>query len=181
MAFQFTPGPLEGLVQIRPAVLRDARGSFFETYKHSEFEAAGIAGPFVQENHSVSQRGVLRGIHYQRPPHAQGKLVRVSQGVCWDVAVDLRPQSPSFLQSFGVELNAEDHTMLYLPPGFGHGFLALSERVEVVYLCTAEYQPASEEGLRWDDPGLAIQWPDAGVPLVLSDRDRHFPLYKFPL
>jgi len=176
MPAEFRQGPLEGLVLIQPRVFPDGRGSFFETFKASEYAANGVPSNFVQDNHSVSVAGVLRGIHFQSPPFAQGKLVRVVRGRVWDVAVDLRPQSPTFGQWFALELSEENRTQLYLPEGFGHGFVTLSDHAEFVYKCTAEYNKASEGGLRWDDPELAIRWPITDVQV--SDKDQQLPFLK---
>ncbi len=173
MPFEFSPTPLDGPVVIRPRVFEDPRGYFLESYKHSEFEEAGIPTAFVQDNHSVSTRGVLRGIHYQLPPHAQGKLVRVTQGAVFDVCVDLRRDSDRFGRWYGLELSEDNHTMLYVPPGFGHGFVVTSERAHFQYKCTAEYDPDAEQGVRWDDPDLAIDWPIRDV--VVSERDEALP------
>jgi len=175
MPASFAPGPLAGLVIIQPRVFPDGRGSFFETYKQSEYAANGVADEFVQDNHSVSTRGVLRGLHFQNSPHAQGKLVRVVQGAVWDVAVDLRPESPTYGQWFGLELSADNRTQLYIPVGFGHGFVTLSETAEFVYKCTAEYNKAREGGVRWDDPTLGIAWPLAGLEVSVSDKDAALP------
>jgi len=177
MPASLVPGPLEGLWIIQPRVFPDGRGSFFETYKQSEYAAAGLDALFVQDNHSVSVKGVLRGLHFQNEPHAQGKLVRVIQGSVWDVAVDLRPQSAACGQWFGLELSAENRTQFYIPPGFAHGFLTLSETAEFVYKCTAEYNKASESGYRWDDPNLAIPWPPLDVPYQISDKDDVLPFW----
>jgi len=175
MPASFVPGPLAGLVVVHPRVFPDGRGAFFETYKRSEYAANGIAEDFVQENHSVSARGVLRGLHYQNAPHAQGKLVRVVAGAVWDVAVDLRPQSATYGQWYGLELSAENRVQFYIPPGFAHGFMTLSDTAEFVYKCTAEYNKASEGGVRWDDPRLAIKWPAVLGELSVSDKDQALP------
>jgi dTDP-4-dehydrorhamnose 3,5-epimerase len=171
--FSFSSGSLDGLVVIEPRRFDDDRGFFMETYKQSEFAAAGIAERFVQDNHSHSRKGVLRGLHYQVEPMAQGKLLRVVSGRVWNVAVDLRPASPTYAKWQGFELSAENRQMLYLPPGFAHGFLTLSAEADLVYKCTAEYDPALEGGLRWDDPELAIAWPYRDV--LVSDRDAAWP------
>jgi dTDP-4-dehydrorhamnose 3,5-epimerase len=170
----FSAGPLAGLVIVQPKIFPDGRGSFFETYKRSEYVANGIVEDFVQDNHSVSSRGVLRGLHFQRDPHAQGKLVRVVVGAVWDVAVDLRPSSPTYGHWHGLELSAENRVQFYVPAGFAHGFVTLSETAEFVYKCTAEYDKASESGIRWDDPSLAIAWPHAG-DLSISEKDKALP------
>jgi dTDP-4-dehydrorhamnose 3,5-epimerase len=173
MPFTFTKTDLDGLLVVQPRAFPDDRGYFLESYKKSEFAAAGIPTSFVQDNQSFSSRGVLRGIHYQLPPHAQGKLVRVLEGVVWDVGVDLRRNSPSFGRWFGLELSGENHTMLYVPPGFGHGFLVLSPTAHFLYKCTAEYDKASEGGVRWDDPELSVEWPTADI--AVSEKDRNLP------
>ena len=173
MPFSFRSASLGGLVVIEPRRFDDDRGFFMETYKESEFAATGVAERFVQDNQSRSRRGVLRGLHYQSEPKAQGKLLRVVSGRVWNVAVDLRSSSPTYAKWQGFELSAENRLMLYLPPGFAHGFLTLSEVADLVYKCTAEYDPALEGGLRWDDPELAIAWPSRDV--LVSDRDAAWP------
>ena len=169
MPFEFVPQALDGVILVRPRVFDDPRGYFLESYKRSEFEAAGIDDDFRQDNVSVSTRGVLRGIHYQLPPHAQGKLVGVARGEVWDVCVDLRRDSPTFGEWCGVSLKDHEHTLLYVPPGFGHGFVVLSETAWFVYKCTREYAPGAERGIRWDDPDLAIDWPLSDV--TVSEKD----------
>ena len=176
MPFTFEPAGLPGLVVIQPRVFPDDRGFFLESYKESEFQRAGISVRFVQDNHSSSVRGVLRGLHYQLPPFAQGKLVRVLEGRVWDVAVDIRPDSPTFRKWYGIELSSQDHRMLYIPPGFAHGFVTLSERAQFFYKCTAEYRKESEAGIRWDDPAIGIAWPLTDV--TVSERDRSLPLFS---
>ena len=173
MPFGFKQGPLEGLVIVEPRLFPDGRGSFMESYKASDYSGAGIAGPFVQDNHSVSSRGTVRGLHFQRQPHAQGKLVRVTRGRVWDVAVDVRKASPTFGKWYGLELSVENRLQFWIPAGFAHGFVALEEGTELQYKCTAEYAPASEGGIRWDDPILAIAWPVAGA--VVSEKDARLP------
>lgn len=174
MPLEFLPQPLDGVVLIEPRVAVDERGWFLEAFRQSEFDAAGIATPFVQDNLSSSSRGVLRGIHYQLPPHAQAKLVSVVRGAIWDVCVDLRRGSPTLGHWLGRELNDANHHMLYIPPGYGHGFVVLSEWAEVAYKCTAEYCPSSERGVRWDDPTVGIAWPVRDV--VVSAKDAAQPL-----
>ncbi len=176
MPFTFQPGGLPGLVIVQPRVFPDARGFFLESFKASDFEKAGIRERFVQDNHSLSERGVLRALHYQLPPFAQGKLVSVLEGKVWDVAVDIRPDSPNFRKWFGIELSGEDHRMLYIPSGFAHGFVTLSERARFFYKCTAEYRKESEAGIRWDDPTIGIAWPTTRV--TVSERDAGLPLLK---
>ncbi len=179
MPFECKNTPLEGVKIIQPRVFKDPRGFFMETYKKSEFETFGIFEEFVQDNHSFSSKGVLRGIHSQSPPFAQGKLVRVVKGAVWDVAVDLQKDSQTFLQWFGIELTEENNTMLYIPPAFGHGFLTLRDNTHFQYKCTADYSPENEVGIRWDDPDIGIGWPVAqvGEPFV-SERDEKLPYLK---
>jgi dTDP-4-dehydrorhamnose 3,5-epimerase len=176
MPFTFNPGEIPGLMIIEPRVFPDERGFFLETYKETDFTAAGIPGPFVQDNHSRSARGIVRGLHFQREPHAQGKLVRVSRGAAWDVAVDIRASSPTFGKWAAVELTEENRRMYYIPPGFAHGFLALVDDTELQYKCTAEYNAAADAGIRWDDPEIAIDWPLNEV--LVSDKDRCLPFFK---
>ena len=178
MPFDFTETPIPGLIEIVPRRYADSRGFFQETYKGSDFYQAGISGPFVQDNHSYSAKNVIRGLHFQTAPHAQGKLVRVVAGRVWDVAVDLRPDSPSFTRWFGTDLTDENGRMLYIPPGFAHGFLALSDGVHLVYKCTAEYHRDSDAGVRWDDPDLAIEWPIATGDAIVSEKDQTLPYLK---
>jgi dTDP-4-dehydrorhamnose 3,5-epimerase len=159
---------------VEPTVWRDARGFFFESYHDDRYAEAGIAGPFVQDNRSFSEGGVLRGLHCQWPNQVQGKLVSVVHGAVWDVAVDIRRGSPSFGRWAGTELNAENHRQLWVPPGFAHGFLVLSETALVTYKCTAHYSPADQMTIRWDDPTLQIAWPLRSAP-VLSPADASAP------
>jgi len=178
MPASFTAGPLPGLVLAQPRVFPDGRGSFFETYKQSEYQANGIAEAFVQDNHSVSAKGVLRGLHFQTGAHAQGKLVRVVRGAVWDVAVDCRPGSPTLGKWYGLVLSAENRTQFYIPPGFAHGFVTITDEAEFCYKCTAEYNKAAEAGIRWDDPTLAIAWPIAGLEISVSEKDAVLPLWN---
>ncbi len=179
MPATFTPGPLPGLVIIEPRYFPDERGFFAETYKASEYKANGVPLAFVQDNHSKSTRGVLRGLHFQKPPHDQGKLVRVIEGTVWDVAVDLRHESPTFMKWFGLELSESNHLMLYIPPGYAHGFVTLSETAQFQYKCTAEYHKDSEGGYRWDDPAFGIEWPLHEV--IVSERDKALPFFASSL
>jgi dTDP-4-dehydrorhamnose 3,5-epimerase len=158
---------------LEPRVFGDARGFFFESFNLRDFEAAtGLRGvTFVQDNHSRSARGVLRGLHYQVPPHAQGKLVRVVRGAVFDVAVDIRPDSPTYGRWVGVELSESNHRQLWIPPGLAHGFLTLSDEADFLYKTTDYYSPAHERCIRWDDPTLAIEWPLGGRAPVLSEKD----------
>lgn len=161
---------LPGVLVIEPVVHRDARGFLLETWRSDRYADAGIPAGFVQDNHSRSARGTLRGLHYQVDV-VQGKLVRCSQGEVFDVAVDLRRGSPGFGRWVGVTLSDREHRQLWIPPGCAHGFYVLSETADLVYKCTAPYAPAHERIVRWDDPDLAIAWPlQGGVPLV-SPKD----------
>lgn len=173
MPFTFHQTDLPGLVVIEPKVFADDRGFFMETYKRSEFEAAGLATAFVQENHSRSLAGTLRGLHAQREPRAQGKLVRVIRGEVFDVAVDIRPGSATFGRWVSVVLSAGNRRSVYVPAGCVHGFCVVSAEAEVLYKTTDEYVPELEYGVRWDDPALAIPWP-VSAP-ILSERDRRWP------
>ena len=173
MGFTFEKTDLPDVILITPRVFKDDRGYFFETYKKSDFVANGIAEEFVQENRSFSIKGVLRGLHYQIHPHAQGKLVACASGSIFDVAVDIRRDSPHFGQWVGFDLTGENGNMLYLPPGFAHGFYTLSDSAQVVYKVTAEYAPHHEAGIMWNDPEIGIEWPAGRV--VLSGRDEEHP------
>jgi dTDP-4-dehydrorhamnose 3,5-epimerase len=171
-----TPLAIPDVLLIEPKVFGDARGFFFESFNQQAFnEATGTSHEFVQDNHSRSTQGVLRGLHYQLPPRAQGKLVRVVQGAVFDVAVDIRKSSPTFGQWVGAELSADNHRQLWIPPGFAHGFLTLSESAEFLYKTTDYYAPQSERCIAWNDPDLAIAWPDAGVAPRLSGKDHVGP------
>lgn len=164
---------LPGVLIFEPQVFGDERGFFLESFNQRAFDqAVGEHVEFVQDNHSRSQRGVLRGLHYQLPPHAQGKLVRVASGRVFDVAVDMRRDSVTFGRWAGSELSAVEHRQLWIPAGFAHGFLVLSDAADFLYKTTNYYAPASEVSVRWDDPRLAITWPDPGAPFRLSDKDR---------
>ena len=163
--------PLEGVLVVRPRVFKDNRGFFYESYNQEAFNAAGISIPFVQDNHSRSARGTLRGLHFQTSP-GQAKLVRCSLGLIWDVAVDIRPNSPTFGKHFGVELRPDDATMFFVPVGFAHGFVVLSEFAEVQYKCSAVYNAKTEAGIMWNDPDLNVQWPLNGIEPLLSERDK---------
>jgi dTDP-4-dehydrorhamnose 3,5-epimerase len=176
MPSTFESTSLSGVVIVVPKVFGDARGFLMETYKRSEFEAAGLPISLVQENHSRSSAGTLRGLHYQREPKAQGKLVRVVQGEIFDVAVDIRKDSPTYGQWLGVTLSAENRKSLYIPPGFAHGFCVVSPDAEVIYKTTEEYAPDHECGIRWDDPALGIVWPVTAP--TLSARDRLWPAFS---
>jgi dTDP-4-dehydrorhamnose 3,5-epimerase len=161
---------LPGVIILKPRVFEDARGFFLESYNQDTLRAHGIETMFVQDNHSKSARGTLRGLHFQLPPAGQVKLVRVVRGVVWDVAVDIRVGSPTFGQWVGAELSAENFRQLYIPSGFAHGFCVLSKEAEVLYKASHVYSPSHERGILWDDATLKIAWP-VSEPL-LSERDR---------
>ena len=163
--------PLEGLLLLKPKVFKDDRGWFLESYNRTVFQAAGIPETFVQDNHSASVKGTLRGLHFQTHP-GQAKLVRCIRGRIWDVAVDIRPSSPTFGRHYGADLDALEMTQIFVPVGFAHGFLVLSDSAEVQYKCSNVYNPATESGIQWDDPDLAVAWPVAGLSPVISDRDK---------
>jgi dTDP-4-dehydrorhamnose 3,5-epimerase len=176
--------PLPGVVVVEPAVFADERGWFMESFNEAHFNAAlqslglPVAPRFVQDNHSCSHSGVLRGLHYQLPPHAQGKLVRVVQGAAFDVAVDIRAGSPTFGQWFGLELNAQNQRQLWIPPGFAHGFLSLQQETHFLYKTTDIYARECERSIRYDDPALGIPWPTpAGMRMVrVNPKDAAAPL-----
>lgn len=162
---------------LEPKVFGDARGFFMESYSQKVFdEAVGHAVNFVQDNHSRSAKGVLRGLHYQLPPHAQGKLVRVTAGSVFDVAVDLRRSSPTFGHWVGVALTGENHRQFWIPPGFAHGFVVTSDSADFLYKATDLYAPQCEGAVRWDDPAVGITWPDLGMAPLLSAKDVVAPL-----
>lgn len=162
---------IAGLVILEPRVFGDDRGFFMESWNRRLFAGIGIDCDFVQDNHSRSARGVLRGLHYQQP-NPQGKLVRVASGRVWDVAVDLRGGSPTYGKWAGVELSAANRRMFWVPPGFAHGFVSLEDSTDFLYKCTAFYDPASEHSLQWNDPALGIDWPLEGIEPMLSAKDR---------
>jgi len=174
MAYTVIPTALPEVLLLEPAVFGDARGFFFESFNQRDFErATGLTVSFVQDNHSRSTAGVLRGLHYQ-VQHAQGKLVRVTAGSVFDVAVDLRRSSPHFGRWTGIELSAENKRQLWIPPGFAHGFLVTSDSAEFLYKTTDYWHPAHERSLRWDDPALGITWPLSGAP-TLAQKDAAAP------
>ena len=176
MPFEFISLELPGPLVIESRAFGDARGSFTEIYKHSEFARAGIAEHFVQDNYSRSAKSVLRGLHYQKDPHAQGKLVRCLKGRVYDVAVDIREGSPYFGRWMGIELSEENGLMFYVPRGFAHGFVVLSADADFLYKCTAEYSPENDRGVVWNDPAIGIDWP-VSEP-VLSPKDSALPLLR---
>ena len=173
---QATPLALAAVLLIEPKVFGDSRGFFYESFNQQAFDqATGVHLPFVQDNHSRSRRGVLRGLHYQLPPKAQGKLVRVVRGAVFDVAVDIRRDSPTYGQWVGVELSEENHRQLWIPPGLAHGFVVLSVTADFLYKTNDTYSPAHELSIRWDDPAIGIDWPLAAHGIsepLLSDKDR---------
>ncbi len=161
---------IEGPLEIEPRVFGDARGFFMESWSRRAFAEIGIDHDFVQDNHSRSARGVLRGLHFQDPAR-QGKLVRVGSGRAWDVAVDIRRASPTYGQWAAVELSSEKNNLFWVPPGFAHGFLSLEDGTDFLYKCTDYYAPEHEHAIRWDDPDLAIAWPLAGIEPQISSKD----------
>lgn len=176
MAFRFETLAIPGPILIHADAYADARGYFMESYKASVFAQNGIPETFVQENISHSGRGVLRGLHYQSDPKAQGKLVRCIRGEIFDVAVDIRPDSPTRGKWVSAVLSGDNHDALYIPAGFAHGFCVMSEEADVIYACTAEYSPAYERGIIWNDPTFNIKWPIENP--ILSDKDAKNPLFS---
>ena len=172
-----TPCEIEGLYVIEPTVHRDERGYFVETYNERDMAEAGLDLHFVQDNQSMSVKGVLRGLHFQKE-YPQGKLVRVIKGEVFDVAVDLRKGSETYGKWFGVTLSDENKKQFYISPGFAHGFLVLSDVAEFCYKCTDFYHPGDEGGLLWNDPDIGIDWPKVDAPILLSDKDRIQPTLK---
>ncbi|MBR6527204.1 MAG: dTDP-4-dehydrorhamnose 3,5-epimerase, partial [Lachnospiraceae bacterium] len=163
---------IEGLCVIEPTVFRDARGYFVETYNYNDFKAEGLDMVFVQDNQSMSVKGVLRGLHYQKQ-FPQGKLVRCVRGTVFDVAVDLRASSKTYGKWYGVELSAENKKQFYIPEGFAHGFIVLSDEAEFAYKCTDFYHPGDEGGLAWNDPEIGVEWPiEEGMELIISEKDQ---------
>jgi dTDP-4-dehydrorhamnose 3,5-epimerase len=167
---------IEGLIEFHPRIFRDDRGFFMETFSMKWFEPLGLKPNFVQDNQSVSKKGVLRGLHFQKPPHAQAKLVRVTTGRALDVAVDLRKDSPTYGQHVACVLDSEKQNVFYIPEGFAHGFVALEENTTFLYKCTDFYAPQTEGGILWNDPALGIDWGIA-EPLV-SPKDEVLPLLE---
>ncbi len=167
-----TPCEIEGLYTVEPAIYGDERGYFMETYNERDMEEAGLGMKLVQDNQSMSVKGVLRGLHYQKE-HSQGKLVRVISGCVFDVAVDIRKGSKTFGQWFGMEISAENKKQFYIPEGFAHGFLVLSDTAEFCYKCTDFYHPEDEAGLMWNDPDIGIHWPiSEDMQLIISEKDK---------
>lgn len=176
MPFKFERLAIREVVLIEPKIFSDERGFFMEAYKYSDFRDFGITEHFLQDNYSSSARNVLRGLHYQKKPDAQGKLVYCLKGTIFDVAVDIRKGSPTYGKWVSVELSEKNHLMLYIPPGFAHGFVVLSDYADVVYKCTAEYSPENDRGIIWNDPDIKINWP-VEKP-ILSEKDKKLPMLK---
>lgn len=173
-----TPCPIQGLYVIEPSVFGDERGYFMETYNQNDMREAGLSMVFVQDNQSMSVKGVLRGLHYQKQ-YPQGKLVRVVKGTVFDVAVDLRAGSDTYGKWYGVELSEENRKQFYIPEGFAHGFLVLSNLAEFCYKCTDFYQPGDEGGMIWNDPEIGIRWPiPEGMELIISEKDQKWKGFR---
>ena len=177
MPFEFERQKIRDVILVTPKVFGDNRGFFMESYKKSDFAANGIDVEFNQDNHSKSTKGVLRGLHYQKEPYAQAKLVRCSKGRIYDVAVDIRPESETFGDYVKVELSEENKQMLFIPAGFAHGFVALSDEVELLYKASGEYKPQADCGILWNDSDINIDWGIDFEP-ILSDKDRNQPNLK---
>ena len=176
MPFSFKRLAIEDMIVVEPRVFPDDRGFFLESYKFSDFSNNGIEVNFLQDNHSLSKKNVIRGLHYQLTPKAQGKLVRVIKGSVWDVAVDIRSSSKTFKQWIAEELSEQNAKMLYIPPGFAHGFVALTDEVHLTYKCTCEYALDCDAGIRWDDPEIGISWPVKNP--IVSSKDALLPYLK---
>jgi dTDP-4-dehydrorhamnose 3,5-epimerase len=176
MPFKFLRLEIPDVIVVEPLPFRDNRGVFMELYKYSDFARAGIREYFLQDNHSRSAKNVLRGLHYQIYPKAQGKLVHCLRGTIFDVAIDLRNGSPTYRRWVGVELSETNNLMLYIPPAFAHGFIVLSDSAEVLYKCTEEYYPKYERGIIWNDPDISIKWPVANP--ILSEKDGRLPMLR---
>ena len=176
--FKFIKTPIKGLIIVEQAIFEDERGFFMESYNYKGFEQGGIDVIFVQDNQSHSKKGVLRGLHFQKR-HPQGKLVRVIKGEVFDVAVDMRKNSPTFGRWFGIELSEENKKQFYIPPGFAHGFLALRDDTDFLYKCTDYYYPDDEGGVIWNDPTINIKWPIEKIDkLIVSPKDRSLPTFR---
>lgn len=176
MPFNFEKLSINEVILIKPKVFIDERGFFMETYKYLDFANVGIRENFVQDNYSKSARNVLRGLHYQKVPKSQGKLIQCLKGKIYDVVVDIRKGASTYKHWIGIELSEENYHLLYTPPGFAHGFLVLSAMAEVTYKCTEEYSPADERGIIWDDPDIGINWPIKEP--ILSEKDKVHPTLK---
>lgn len=175
---KFSSSKIPDVIVIEPRLFTDERGFFLESYRKDVFKANGIDADFIQDNHSRSVKGTLRGLHYQKAPMEQAKLVRVVSGSVFDVAVDIRPRSKTFGQHVTAILSSDNHKMLYIPPGFAHGFLALEEGTHLLYKVTRAYSAEHDHGLRWNDPELGIAWPKLDVPFHLSEKDEKLPSLK---
>ncbi len=172
---------IEGVFIIEPRVFEDSRGLFFESFNRRDLEAIAITRyPFVQDNHSISKKGVLRGLHYQEGKYAQAKIVRVTRGAVQDVVVDIRKKSPTYGKCFSLVLRAEERNMIYVPRGCAHGFLALEDQTEFLYKCDNYYTPEAERGIRYDDPEINIQWMLDEGELLISEKDRNLPYLSIP-
>ena len=170
--------PLPGLLLIEPTIFEDSRGYFFESFNRANLMEAGIDIQFVQDNQSLSQYGVIRGLHYQLAPYAQSKLVRVLEGSVWDVAVDIRQNSPTFGQHFGIELSSENKLQLYIPKGFAHGFAVTSPRAIFFYKCDSFYNPNAERGIHYLDTDLNVSWPVSPEQSIISAKDKVLPAFR---
>jgi len=166
---------LEGVIIINPVVYKDERGFFKEIFNHKKYADHNINNSFVQDNYSCSEKNVLRGLHFQKK-NPQGKLVMCTRGSVFDVVVDINPNSQTFCKYIGVELSEENHTQIWIPPGYAHGFITLTERADFLYKCSALYDPNDESGIAWDDPDIRIEWPSSNI--ILSEKDRNNPLIK---
>ena len=169
---------IPGLVIIEPTIFEDSRGYFYESYNEAQFAQHGIPANFVQDNQSSSTYGVIRGLHYQQPPYAQAKLIRVLEGIILDVAVDIRKHAPTYGQHFALELSAENKKQLFIPEGFAHGFSVLSPTAVVLYKCNAYYNKNSEGGILYSDPELGIDWKVTPGEAIISEKDRQLPLFE---
>ena len=178
MPFTFVNTGFAGLFKIEPRVFGDERGFFLETFKAGDFASAGVPSVFIQDNHSMSNRGTLRGMHLQINPFEQGKLVSVMKGRVWDVSVDLRRNSSTYLRWYAEELSGDNKLMLYIPPGFAHGFISLEDETHFIYKCTKEYSPEHERGIRYYDQTIAIDWPINNAEIHTSPRDAKLPSYR---
>lgn len=168
--------PFPGLLIIEPKIFGDSRGYFYESYNEKNFHEGGITTHFVQDNQAQSSYGVIRGLHFQMPPHAQSKLIRAIQGTILDVVVDIRKGSPTYGQSYSIELSAENKKQFFIPKGFAHGYSVLSPTAEVMYKCDAFYHPASEGGIIYNDPALHIDWQIPEASRIISDKDKVYPV-----
>lgn len=177
MPFEFEKQKIEDVILVKPKVFGDNRGFFMEAYKKSDFIENGITVEFNQDNHSKSTKGVLRGLHYQKAPYGQAKLVRCSKGKIYDVAVDIRPDSKTFGEYVKVELSEENKHMLFIPEGFAHGFVVLSDEAELLYKTSGEYAPQADSGIRWNDSDIGIEWGIDFEP-ILSEKDKIQPFIK---